>query len=292
MIKRIVFFYFIFFSTHLSSQRLVKITANTRVCAAEGDETPKDRYVQTASTESQETINEICRKIGASPKGFTIQAANVKNAEALILEGKRYIHYNPLYLNKIQKDSKTYWAMIYVLAHEVGHHINFHTLDSVNMDKRSIEELEADKFAGCALKNMGATMDDLEKAALALSENGDKVHPPRSARLTSAVRGYEDCGIKTPLRPKPCEKTIGDVYFKNMTNRQVRVHTSPQSGWYDQNNFITIDPGETKGYIDLKAGKQAFAIRIQNNFGFSDYKNEEIRIQPCANESQQPIIIR
>lgn len=300
MNQRLLFLCFIIMINSLSAQRLVRVNASTPVCAIEGNVNPKDRNAFKASSDAQKTIEDICRKIGASPNAFIIEAANVKNAEALILGGKRYIHYNPMYINKIQKESQSYWAMIFVLAHEIGHHINGHTLDNSDLDKRRSEELDADKFGGCALQHSGASLEELEKAASVLSESGDEFHPPQSVRLVSAVRGWEDCVPKNnnkifvkPPKSKDCEKTTGDIYFKNTTKRPIRIHTSPQSGWYDQYHFITIDAGDTKGFLDLNAGRQAFAIRISSGgTSFEDYKNEEIRIEPCADESQQPIIIR
>jgi hypothetical protein len=297
----------------LAQSRLVKITPMTKVCAIEGDEKPKDRYVRPPSTEAERTIDEICRKIGVTSKGFTIEAADVKNAEALIINNKRYIHYNPLYINKIKQESQTNKTLVFTLAHEIGHHINAHTLDTSEVEKRKEEELEADYFAGCALAHLNTTVEDLEKAVNTLSINGDKTHPPRSARLMSAMRGWEDCQPKVkPQKPDPpiitpivkepdtnkeCFKNnTGDVYFKNATRAQIKIHTSPQRGWYDQYNFITIDPGETKAFLNLKAGVQFFAIRqlSQGGFGdnYKDYKNEDIRIERCADKSQEPIVVR
>ena len=293
----------------LLAQRLVKITPLTRVCAVEGDAAPKNRYVLDPDIEAQKTIDDICRKIGVSSKNIILEAANVPNAEALIIDGKRYIHYNPLYINKIQKESKTYWSMIFVLAHEIGHHVNFHTLDSADMEKRQLEELDADKTAGCALAHLGAPREELEKITNALNETGDKSHPPRSARLLFVMRGWKECASKPPVSEPPppiiqpnsnqeCAKNnTGDVYFKNMTKRTVRVHLSPQLGYYEQSKFITIGLDETKGFLDLKAGKQLFVIRIQSqdalgSFGFDDYKNEAIRIQTCADQSQPAIVIQ
>lgn len=292
MNRPLLFICFIIIINNLLAQKLVRVYASTPICAIEGDDNPKDRNTFKASSDAQKTVEEICRKIGASSNAFVIEAANVKNAEALILEGKRYIHYNPLYINSIQKESQSYWSMIFVLAHEIGHHVNGHTLDNSDFKQRRSEELDGDKFGGCALQHSGASLRDLEKAVSILSVSGDDLHPPQSVRMLSAIQGWEDCKIVSHS-PSPCSKTTGDIYFRNTTNLSIRIHTSPQAGWYDQYRFITIDPGDTKGFLDLNAGRQAFAIRI--SFGgasYKDYKNEEIRIEPCSNSSQQPIIIR
>ena len=308
MNQRLLFLCFVLIISNISAQpRLVRVNASTPICAAMGDEVPKDRYADKASPEAQSTIKDICRKMGVSVVNFTIEAANVKNAEALVLYGRRYIHYNPLFINSIKEESKTYWSMVFVLAHEIGHHINGDSLKHADLEITKLEELAADKFAGCALAHLGASSYELQKAVNILSEAGDTEHPPRDARMVSAFSGWEDCApnhdsdpnpihkttIAKKTSPKDCAKTTGDIYFKNTTKRPIRIHTSPQSGWYDQYHFITVDPGDTKGFLDLKVGRQTFAIRISSGgTSFEDYKNEEIRIEPCADESQQPVIIR
>ena len=308
MNQPLLLFYFIVIINSLSAQKLVRINSKTPICTIEGDGIPKDRFTEKASEEITKTIENICRIMGVSPNIFIVEAANVANAEALILEGKRYIYYSPFYINQIKSNSQTDWSMIYVLSHEIGHHANYHTLDTLNLDKRQNDELIADKFAGCALRHLGATLKDVEKAVNVLQKEGDTKHPPRSARMDFTIRGWEDCAPNSDIDPNPpipktsitkktppkdCAKTTGDIYFKNTTERPIRIHTSPQSGWYDQYHFITIDPGDTKGFLDLNVGRQAFAIRISSGgTGFEDYKNEEIRIEPCADESQQAIIIR
>ena len=192
MNQRLLLFYFIVIINSLSAQKLVRINSKTPICTIEGDDKPKDRFTEKASEEITKTIENICRIMGVSPNIFIVEAANVANAEALILEGKRYIYYSPFYINQIKYNSQTDWSMIYVLSHEIGHHANYHTLDTLNLDKRQSDELIADKFAGCALRHLGATLKDVEKAVNVLQKEGDTKHPPRSARMDFTIRGWED----------------------------------------------------------------------------------------------------
>jgi hypothetical protein len=304
------FAYFIFnFNQSVLGQRLVKITPQTPICAAEGDVVHSDRWANKASTEAVKIIEDICTKIGVNAAGFTIEAATVANAEAIILDGKRYIHYNPLYMDKIQQKSQTYWSLIFVLAHEIGHHISGHTLLKTDIEKCQKEELEADKFAGCALRHLGTTAEELEKAVSFLPAEGGRTHPPRDTRLMFATIGWKDCAPAkiseisdksvTPTTQKPidCGKETGDVYFKNATKGKIRIFWTPQSGWREMTPRLTLEAGETGGILDLKAEKNTFLIQslTADAFGglsFTDYKNEETRVKRCADESQKPIIIR
>jgi hypothetical protein len=296
-------------TTLLFGQKLVKITPQTPICTAEGDVIYKDRRVNKASSEATKVIEDICTKIGVNASSFTIEAATVANAEAIILDGKRYIHYNPLYIDKIQQKSQTYWSLIFVLAHEIGHHISGHTLSKTDIDKCQEEELEADKFAGCALRHLGATADELERALSFFSTEGSRTHPPRADRLVFAAIGFKDCApaktpengnsSTTPTPPKTvdCDKQTGDVYFKNATKGKIRIFWTPQSGWREMSPRLTLDAGETGSILDLNVGKNTFLIQniTADAFGglsFTDYKNEETRVKPCADESQKPIVIR
>jgi hypothetical protein len=290
-------------------QKLVKITPQTPICAAEGEAIYKDRRVNKASAEATKVIEDICTKIGVNASSFTIEAATVANAEAIILDGKRYIHYNPLYIDKIQQKSQTYWSLIFVLAHEIGHHISGHTLSKVDIEKCQEEELEADKFAGCALRHLGATAEELERALSFFSTEGSKTHPPRADRLVFAAIGFKDCApaktpensgstaASTPTKPADCDRQTGDVYFKNTTKGKIRIFWTPQSGWREMTPRLTLEAGETGSILDLKTGKNTFLIQslTADAFGglsFTDYKNEETRVKPCADESQKPIVIR
>ena len=297
----------IIFSNIISAQILFKITPQTAICSLNNEPSYKDRYVDGASPEAKRVIEDICKKIGVDPSGFTLQAANVANAEALIKNGVRYIHYNPLYISSIQKQSQTYWSMIFVLAHEIGHHINGHTLVNNDNETRKREELAADKFAGCALNRLGATEDELQKAMSILTIEDGVTHPARETRLAFGKIGYDDCASGKPSQENrshttatakpPCNTNTGDVYFINMTRTAIRIFLSPQSGWHEMNPRITIEPSETKCILDLKVGVQLFLIQTftpdsYGTSGYRDYKNEEVRVQPCADATQSPVIIR
>jgi hypothetical protein len=145
----------------------------------------------------------------------------------------------------------------------------------------------------------------LEKAVSILKEEGDATHPERSARLMSATRGWEDCKSENSSTNVPksqsnadCEqKQTGDVYFKNNTKTTVRIFLSPQGGWREMSPRVTLEAGETKAIYDLKVGRQLFVIQsltkdALGNFGFTDYKNDETRVNPCIDAANTPLSIR
>ena len=158
---------------------------------------------------------------------FEARRAKVPNAAAVVYQGKRYILYNPTFIGAMNKAAGTPWAAIAILAHEIGHHLNGHTLDG----KGSMPaiELEADEFSGFVLRKMGASLPEAQVAMRILaSAKATKTHPARSDRLLAIASGWnhadeqlkkEDLvGQSTPSRLEDqaliAEKYIAfDVHF-------------------------------------------------------------------------------
>lgn len=101
---------------------------------------------------------------------------------------RRLVVYQPAFMAEIMQRTASYWALIGVLAHEIGHHANGHTLyRSWGHDK----ELEADRFAGFVLGRMGATE---EQALSGIRIYGDTAatvtHPVREEREKAVAAGW------------------------------------------------------------------------------------------------------
>ena len=143
----------------------------------------------SSPSDGKKIVASILDAIGIQ-ENFRIEAANVPNVEAKIRHHHRYILYNPAFVNGVNVMTKDKWASIFILAHEVGHHVEGHTLTRVK-DKLNIE-LQADQFAGFVLCKMGAT---LEEAQLAMhfiaSTTASKTHPGRNARLAAIEKGWK-----------------------------------------------------------------------------------------------------
>jgi len=141
-----------------------------------------------SSEDAQKIIAGIMEVVGLE-SDFKIKAANVPNVEAAIRHHQRYILYNPEFIREVNYATRDKWPAIFILAHEIGHHLNGHTTLGVN--SRPEIELEADKFAGFILSKMGAT---LEQAQLAMhfiaSTEASKTHPGRMDRLAAIATGW------------------------------------------------------------------------------------------------------
>jgi len=120
---------------------------------------------------------------------FELKEANVMNIEASIAHKKRLILYNPTYITTLNKISNNSWTVMALLAHEVGHHLNGHT-----MRKRGSSpelELEADEFAGFILNRLGATLEQSQHVMHYIAKiKGSKTHPGRNSRLLAIEKGW------------------------------------------------------------------------------------------------------
>src|SRR5690606_13287629 len=80
------------------------------------------------------------------------------------------------------------WSAKFVLAHEIGHHINGHSM--INGTSNHDYELQADYFAGRALALMGATEEETLSATTILPERASATHPARAQRAERASEGW------------------------------------------------------------------------------------------------------
>lgn len=288
------FFSFCLVFTNLSAQQMM-VDEQTPICNIDDEADFKERWTERPSAETQKVVAEICKTMGVNPSTFTLEAATIKKAEALIFAGKRTIHYAPEYFFKIKKETQSDWATKYVLAHEIGHHFNGHTLTGTDKSKRTTEELDADKFAGCALRRMGAVEEDIQKAITFLKEQGSTTHPPRSARLLSTIRGWEDCN-EPPKGQKECDKKkTGNITFTNKTRTLIQIQWTKRTDNYLEMAAPTaqLSPNESSTFYNVGSGATRFYIKkADNSFGIMEaYKTLEYSVKQC-NENPAPIEIR
>lgn len=158
-------------------------------CTYLGEPIAGDLYEFTSSEETSQAIARIMSVMGLKAR-FEIKAVNIENAAAVIYDNKRYILYSQHFMSQMQQACHTDWAAISILAHEIGHHLNGHTL--LEEGSRPSNELEADEFSGFILHKMGATLTEAQVAISMLAEEkGSLTHPPKRARLEAIAVGWE-----------------------------------------------------------------------------------------------------
>ncbi len=150
-------------------------------------------YGQESISEFQakQAVYHIVQYSGLLPNFTVRENEEVTTAIAYIKDKKRYIEYNPAVMESLMDSTKTDWAMISILAHEIAHHLLGHTLAPKLLSPG--DELACDRYSGFILQRMGATLDESVAAIqVAGSAQGTKTHPPREARVHAISQGWNE----------------------------------------------------------------------------------------------------
>ncbi|RAU81749.1 M48 family metalloprotease [Pontibacter arcticus] len=158
---------------------------------------------------ARDIVQEIIQVVGLKAR-FELRAADIENAAAVIYNGNRYILYNEDFLAAINNAVHTDWGGVSILAHEIGHHLNGHTL--TRSGSNPADELEADEFSGFVLRKMGASLAEAQAAINLLSEERtSRTHPGRSYRMAAISKGWKDADsqlMASSQKPRPDQRAI------------------------------------------------------------------------------------
>jgi hypothetical protein len=183
--------------------------------------------------EGRQIIQNILNAVGRSANFEIRQSTNIGNAAAVAYGGKRYVLYNPGFINALDRRTGNKWASISVMAHEVGHHLMGHTISGQGSNPTI--ELEADEFSGYALRKMGASLADAQATMnLIASQNGSATHPGKANRLSAIEEGWESAGGQTtPTRDRDVARTerpTRTVQNPGTTTTRYPTRTSESTG--------------------------------------------------------------
>lgn len=172
----------------VSAQKTFGSAKYTAMCSYYSENISGSIRAYEADTDAEKVVENIMSVLGLHAN-FELRAANVPNAAAVILKGRRFILYNPKFMNDINSATGSNWAAISIFAHEIGHHLNGHTLD--NVGSRPKTELEADEFSGFVLARMGAGLHDAQAVmGVIASIKGSHSHPAKKDRLAYIAAGW------------------------------------------------------------------------------------------------------
>lgn len=230
-----LYFLFILISYNSLAQELQSYAENSRT-AEELCVAFKGNSFNT-EMDANNALDQILSVVGISRNFIIRSCENIPNAMAISLKGIRYIYYNTEFMNQINSNSR-YWTNMSILAHEVGHHINGHTIDVLLYANKSVEEeslsasrsmeLQADEFSGFVLAKLGATINQATEAISKMTSDEDdtySTHPKRSKRLLAIKKGYQraksqdNALINSSLDNEPPKvETITKVVEKTVTD--------------------------------------------------------------------------
>ncbi|MDI5949242.1 hypothetical protein [Flavobacterium yafengii] len=137
-------------------------------------------------------IFDITTLIGLEKNFVYVNSPGINNCVALNYEGFRYILYDKSFLNKLSQNKNIKQSVyISVLAHEIGHHLQGHTLKNISENDNKLSEIEADKFSGFVMAKFGYSLMEAQEAINSLPQTFSKTHPDKLKRLLAIKEGYE-----------------------------------------------------------------------------------------------------
>ena len=170
----------------------------------------------TQDLDVENLVGQILDKYGFKNRFVVAPCDRTSNCQAILDErGRPYILYNPDFLNKVKSLSFTSttlpaaepdWKSLTILAHEIGHHLNFHLISPHPDATQRSMELEADETAGHIMYLLGATLEEAQRVMHdpSVPVQGSMTHPPRAQRLAAIEQGYRQAEQKFPRNmPQP-----------------------------------------------------------------------------------------
>ncbi|GAA4331632.1 hypothetical protein [Flaviaesturariibacter amylovorans] len=241
----------------------------------------------TASAQVQNYVRAIMDAVGLKPN-FEVRPARIDNAAAVVYSGQRYILYNPGFVDELVRKTGNQWAAVSVLAHEIGHHLDGHTVTAQGSQPRF--ELEADEFSGYVLRKMGASLADAQAAMRTLATAApSRTHPGRDDRLASIAAGWNRASgqnsgsaaiartpVPAPARPQAAQETavvrrapattvLADRYILG----RLSFHADPHSQYFVTTQYNVVKVTNNRLQV---LGKMA---RLNNrSYPYVIYDNE------------------
>ena len=224
----------------------------------------------SSNLNADNALDRILEVVGLSKNFVLAPCSDINNAVAVSFKGVRYILYDPNFMSMLSSDTSN-WTNLFILAHELGHHVNGHSLDLVlyageivdapKLRKKREQELEADEFASFVLAKLGASLNQTTSSVSKMSNEDDtySTHPKRDKRIVAIKRGWSKGVVK-----KENDKTIKNI------NDNISSNSLVNSNWgflqYDRNK-LTDDWFER---LEL-AGKNIDPFVLKNKPRFPKY---------------------
>ncbi len=240
------------------------------------DSLSNENYEYEPDRIAKEAVSKILKYTGLTPNFIVVVDKDISTAQAYLKNTKRYIAYNPAFIQKLNDKTNTNWAAVSVLAHEIGHHLSGHTL---LREQSPGNELIADKFSGFILHQMGATLTDAIAALSAIGHEMDTTkHPPKNARIQAIKEGWNEAkNLKnttafTTKDSTSMQSSIKFIYKCTFTGDDNIYFVDEKDNiiWYNnQGNPIIIGKKETP-----KTSKYVWIYNYLDNFYGVDSKGK------------------
>ena len=155
----------------------------------------------------EQMIEDIVGASGLKKNFRVVSSPDIPNAMAWVDGDTRMIGYNPNFLDDVVRRTGTEWAVRSIMAHEVGHHLQGHTLQ--HGGSRPPIELEADNYSGHIVRWLGGTLEHAQLAMNVIAtERGSATHPGRGDRLHAIREGWHQAGARSGASTSPLPSPV------------------------------------------------------------------------------------
>ena len=94
---------------------------------------------------ADQALNKILSVTGLSKRFVLAPCSEISNCLAISYKGIRYILFDKVFMKEISSSGSN-WTNLSILAHEVGHHINGHTIDVVMYSDEVVDRPDLESF--------------------------------------------------------------------------------------------------------------------------------------------------
>jgi len=165
------------------------LTLHSKACFFDNTDATSEKIKIILDVPDKKEIEQIdaIMKFTGLPQNFSIYRGNISTAMAAVVNNQRFIIYNKKLLANNNEPDSAYWSSVFILAHEIGHHLADNISDTINFQNA---ELEADRFAGTVLYSMGADSNEVLSAITSeyFSGKGDSISQPSKAKRIATVK--------------------------------------------------------------------------------------------------------
>jgi len=209
----------VFYGTSLQAQFPVTLSSG---CTSFGPVADEGSFINSfdPSSEIGEKVGYIIEAAGVAAN-FQLRCAPGVDLYVTHSDNSRFLLYNTSFLYRFDNRNR-YWGAYFLLAHEIGHHLKKHSFDEKDTYHLKYNELEADVFAGAALRMLGATLEETQRGieSLVLPPKTN-TRPAKSSRIEAAVLGWHRQDRK--LRGDNIEHPAKDAYMSLPVNHQTDI---------------------------------------------------------------------
>jgi hypothetical protein len=186
-----------------------------------------------SNKEAENVVDRILKPIGLTRNFIVVECPRTENCFAATVNGVRYIVYDKAFLQRVDNRTQTDWAAISIMAHELGHHLQGHTIDGKG--SRPDKEIEADKFSGFIMHQLGASLEQAQVAMRVLQgEEGTNTHPPKRSRLTAIEKGWGEAEEMFPKHNSSLQNNKSSTAPVVVRNEPKPIEPSNPNVWKEE----------------------------------------------------------